>query len=284
MNGTEWVDPANVDQLRAWDTEEGVRWAAQADLFEAALQRYDDWLLRAARINDGDQVLDLGCGSGSTTRAAAWLVGSGSALGMDLSSPLLAVAERKARAAGLTNVRFVQADAQIHPFADDAFDGVISRTGCMFFADPLAAFSNVARAIRPGGRLALLVWQPAARNNWFTSIGTALSAGRELPAPPVGRPGPFSMAEPSGVRRMLVEAGFAEPEFESIEELMYFGPDDETAERFVLGALGWLLDPLDPPAREQALRTLRADLAAHQTPEGVAYPSATWLITSHPAR
>jgi hypothetical protein len=92
------------------------------------------------------------------------------------------------------------------------------------------------------------------------------------------------MAEPSGVRRMLVEAGFAEPEFESIEELMYFGPDAETAERFVLGALGWLLDPLDPPAREQALRTLRADLAAHQTPEGVAYPSATWLITSHPAR
>ncbi len=80
-----WVDPANADQLKAWDTEEGVFWAEHAALFEHSLHRYDDWLLRAAGIRDGDRVLDVGCGTGSTTRAAAWLAGSGTALGVDLS-------------------------------------------------------------------------------------------------------------------------------------------------------------------------------------------------------
>jgi SAM-dependent methyltransferase len=274
------VDPGNAEQLRAWDTAEGVFWAEEAELFEHSLHRYDDALLRAAGIRDGDQVLDIGCGSGSVTRAAAWLAGSGTVLGVDLSSPMLTVADKSAAAVGLTHVSFAQADAQVHAFPDGAFDVVVSRTGTMFFADQLAAFKNIARATKPGGRLALLSWQAAPRNEWFTAFTTALSAGRELPSPPPDAPSPFAQADPDRVSRILVEAGFATPEFQPIEEPMYFGPDVPTAERFVLGVLGWLLTPLDAPTRDTALEALRASLKAHQTPDGIAYGSSAWLISS----
>ncbi|GAA1613673.1 hypothetical protein GCM10009789_79810 [Kribbella sancticallisti] len=198
------VDPGNAEQLRAWDTAEGVFWAEEAELFEHALHRYDDWLLRAAGIQDGDQVLDLGCGS----------------------------------------------------------------------------FQNIGRATKPGGRLALLSWRAPQHNEWFTALTTALAAGRELPTPPPGAPSPFAQADPERVTRVLVEAGFAIPEFEPLTEPMYFGPDVPTAQRFVLGVLGWLLTPLDKATKALALEALRADLQAHLTPDGVAYSSSAWLITS----
>jgi SAM-dependent methyltransferase len=274
------VDPGNTEQLRAWDTAEGVFWAEEAELFEHSLHRYDDALLRAAGIRDGDQVLDIGCGSGSVSRAAAWITGSGTVLGVDLSSPMLTIADKSAAAVGLTNVSFAQADAQVHAFPDGAFDVVVSRTGTMFFADQLAAFKNIARSTKPGGRLALLSWQAPPRNEWFTAFTTALAAGRELPSPPPEVPSPFAQADPDRVSRILVEAGFTTPEFQPIEEAMYFGPDVPTAERFVLGVLGWLLAPLDAPTRETALEALRASLKAHQTSDGIAYGSSAWLIRS----
>lgn len=276
----DWVDPANATQFQAWDTAEGVFWADHAELFERALHRYDEALLRTAGIRDGDRVLDLGCGTGSTTRQAAELAGSGSALGVDLSSPMLAVAGRLAAEAGVANALFQQADVQVHPFPPESFDGAVSRTGCMFFADPVAAFANVARALRPAGRLTLLVWQPPAHNEWFTALTTALAVGRELPSPPPEAPGPFSMSEPDRVSWMLAQAGFAAPEFRKVEEAMFFGPDPETAQRFVLGVLGWLVEPLDEAMRQRALQALRADLEAHLTEEGVAYRSAAWLIST----
>ncbi|MEV8373204.1 class I SAM-dependent methyltransferase [Kribbella sp. NPDC056861] len=274
------IDPGNTDQLRAWDGAEGAFWAAEAELFEHALHRYDHSLLRAAGILPGNKVLDVGCGTGSLTRAVAERNHPGTALGVDLSSPMVAIASRSAEVAGLRNVEFLQADAQVYPFADDEFDVVVSRTGSMFFADQLAAFENLARTTRPGGRLALLSWRSAAENEWFTSLAAALSAGRELPSPPAGAPGPFSHADTARVTEVLVAAGFDKPSFEALDEPMYFGPDVPTAERFVLGVLGWLVDGLDDETRAQALEALRIDLQTHLTAEGVAYASSAWLIGS----
>lgn len=277
----DWVDPANVPQFQAWDAGEGVFWADQADLFEQTLGRYDATLLRTAGIRDGDRVLDVGCGTGATTRRAAELAGRGSALGVDLSSPMLGVADRLATDAGVSNARFEQADVQIHPFPPGSFDVAVSRTGCMFFADPVAAFTNIARALRPAGRLALLVWQPPVHNEWFTALTRALAVGRELPLSPPDAPGPFSMSEPDRVSWTLARAGFATPEFRKVEEPMYFGPDPETAQRFVLGILGWLVELLDAAMRQRALAALRADLDAHHTGDGVTYGSAVWLVSTH---
>jgi ubiquinone/menaquinone biosynthesis C-methylase UbiE len=279
MTATTWIDPANEDQLTAWNSREGVFWAEQAALFEHSLHRYDDWLLRAAAIRDGDRILDIGCGTGSTTRAAAWLAGSGTALGVDLSSPMLSVATRSARDTGARNATFLRADAQVHPFEPETYDVLLSRTGCMFFADQYAAFANLAAALKPGGRVALLVWQHPSQNPWFTELTTAL-AGRELPAPPPEAPSPFALADPSRVADILTSAGFESPECESFKEPMHWGPDVATAEGFVLGMMGWLLNDLDEDGRAQALNRLRSRLAAHLGPEGVTFPSAAWLVTA----
>ena len=121
---------------------------------------------------------------------------------MDLSAHMIDVARRRAASEGLPNARFLHADAQLHPFPPGGFDVVISRTGAMFFGDPPAAFGNLARALRPGGRLALLTWQPAARNEWFGAFWTALTGRDELPSPPPGAPRPVLAERPrAGARR-----------------------------------------------------------------------------------
>lgn len=183
------IDPSNTEQLRAWNGDAGAYWAAHAERFEEALTGYDGPYFDAAAIGGNARVLDIGCGTGKDTREAGRRAGAGSALGVDLSSAMLAVARRSAQRESLDNVRFEQADVQIHRFDGQAFDVAISRTAAMFFGDPLAAFTNIGHALRPGGRLALLVWQPLAGNEWIREISGALAAGRDLPAPPPGAPG-----------------------------------------------------------------------------------------------
>jgi SAM-dependent methyltransferase len=274
------IAPGNAEQLKAWDGGEGDYWARNAGRYDASLARYHGRLLGAATIGAGDRVLDVGCGTGQTTRDAARLATTGSALGVDLSSQMLGVARSLAADEGVTNARFEQVDAQIHVFEDPAYDVAISRTGAMFFSDHAAAFANIGRALRPGGRLALLVWQELARNEWVVEFFTALSAGRDLPAPPPGAPGPFSLGDPDRVHRLLTGAGFSAPHLDSLSEPMYFGADTEDAFRFVLGQLGWMLEGLDHESRARASANLRASIDAHATADGVAYDSATWLVTA----
>ena len=145
------TDPSNADQLHAWDGDEGAFWTANADRFDRAVAAYQGEFLAAADIAETDHVLDIGCGTGQTTRDAARAASSGSALGVDLSSQMIALARRLAAAAGIRNARFEQADAQVHPFEPAAFDVAISRTGAMFFGDAIAAFTNIGRALRPAG-------------------------------------------------------------------------------------------------------------------------------------
>ncbi|MBW5423889.1 methyltransferase domain-containing protein [Streptomyces sp. BG9H] len=114
----------------------------------------NDRLFRAAAIGDGDRVLDIGCGAGDLTRTAARLAGRGHAVGVDISAPLLERARARTSAEGVKNVTYEKADAQTHVFPAGGYDVAISRGGVMFFADHAAAFSNIARALRPGGRLA----------------------------------------------------------------------------------------------------------------------------------
>ena len=279
------VDPTNTAQAEAWDGGEGSYWAANAERYDRAVARYHRRLLDAAAIVPGERVLDVGCGSGQTTRDAARLAGAeagGSALGVDLSAVMLDVARSRAARDGITNVEFLQADAQIHPFERASFDAVISRTGAMFFGDRAAAFTNLAGALKPEGRLALLAWQPFDRNEWVRSFFGALVAGRDMSPPPPDAPGPFALSDPAVVEKLLLTTGFAEPAFEALAEPLWFGHDADDALTFVVGQLGWMLEGLDDEARAGALDALRANLADHESTDGdgVTYASAAWLITA----
>lgn len=268
------MDAPNADQLRAWDGPTGDFWADNADRFDAGVARYQEAFLGAAAITATDTVLDVGCGAGQVTRDAARRATAGSALGVDLSARLLDLARRTAAAQGVTNAAFRQADAQTHPFDPGSFDVAVSRHGSMFFGDPPAAFVNIARALRPGGRLVLLTWQGYERQEWLRTFRGALAAG---PIPTTG-PSPLSMSDPDVVRALLTGAGFVDVTVSGVAEPMWFGADPDDALRFVAGQQSGMLAALDDAARATALDALRAALTEHRTERGVEFDSAAWLV------
>src|SRR5688500_11045593 len=250
------VASSNTAQLTAWDGTEGQYWASHADDYDDAIAGYHQSLLELAAIRRNETVLDIGCGTGQTTRDAARLASAGSAVGVDLSSAMLDVARARAEQAGLANVSFLQADAQVHRFEPATFDVAISRTGTMFFGNPAGAYSNIAGALRPGGRVAFAVWQDSSENEWFTAFTGALSAGRDLPSPPPEGPHPFSMSDPGRVSRLLTDAGFGDIALSHARSPMTFGATARAAHEFVLGQLGWLIADLDETHRRTALLAL----------------------------
>ena len=290
----------NVEQAEAWDGPEGEHWATHYARYDATIAPHHALLLAAAALAPGERVLDIGCGNGITSRDAARAVGpSGEVLGVDLSGPMLARAKQLAEDEGLGNVRFEQGDAQVHPFEAGAFDLAMSRFGVMFFADPVAAFTHIARALRSargtggvppttaagaakGGRLAMLVWQSVAANEWVRAMREALAVGRDLPVPPPGAPSPFALADTDFARLTLTEAGFTDIAFAASEQPFHVGTDADDAYGFVTGlrVIQMLVEDLDDASRAQALGNLRATLAAHHTPDGVIFGSASWIITA----
>jgi SAM-dependent methyltransferase len=253
-----------------------------ADFYDAELRRHNVHFRAAAAVRPCDRVLDVGCGTGQTTREAARAAVDGSAVGVDVSAPMLERARRLSREQGLRNVTYQRGDAETHPFPAEHFDLCISRFGTMFFADPVVAFTNIRRALRPGARLVSMVWRDADRNEWFTATRQAL-AGSSTPTASASDLEPFSLADPAATQRMLAVAGFAEIAFTDIHEPVHYGPDAGAATDAVLGlqhARG-LLASLDPPTAEHALDRLRAMLAAHDTGDGVHLDSRAWIVTAH---
>src|SRR6266511_834515 len=271
------VDPSNLEQARAWDGDEGAYWTDNAERFDRSVAAYHGPFMAAAAIEGSEVVLDIGCGTGQTTRAAARTAARGFALGVDLSARMIDYARQAAAHETIANVAFEQADAQVHPFDSESFDVAISRAGAMFFGNPMAGFINVARALRSGGRLVLLTWQGPGPNEWIRELSGALAAGRDLQLPPPEASGPFALSDSDRVRNILTGAGFADIELEAHSESMWFGDGADDAFGFVLGLMGWKLHGLDDQERTRALDNLRRTLAAHDTGHGVLYDSATWI-------
>jgi ubiquinone/menaquinone biosynthesis C-methylase UbiE len=250
------------------------------DLFDydAELRLHNELFRATARVGSRDRVLDIGCGTGQSTREAARAAVAGSAVGVDLSAPMLERARQLSGEQGLTNITYQRADAQVHRFPPTHFDLCISRFGTMFFADPVAAFTNIGRALRPAGRLVLLVWQERDRNEWATAIRQTLTAASATRR----GPDPFSLADPAVTEAILAAAGFAEVSFTDVHEPVYYGPDSATAFDAVLRLLKFddLLADLDAAAAEQARMRLRTTLDAHNTDGGVYFDSRAWIITA----
>lgn len=273
----------NRDQADAWDGEEGAHWADHADRYEAMSGGFTDQLLASASIRVGDHVLDIGCGNGRTTVEAAGYATAGQVLGVDLSSRMLDHASASAAAEGLTNVRFEQADAQAHSFANGTFDVAISRFGIMFFADPVAAFANIGRSLRSGGRATFLCWQEMSRNDWLlvpASAALQYVAMPDLGDP--GAPGPFSMSDPDRIVDILGRAGFEQVRTDPLQASMRLGDDADDAVAFLRGT-GMARAMLSEASVEDADRALAAvadALRPHEAPAGVHLGGAAWLVTA----
>ena len=247
------------------------------DFYDTELHAHHEHLRAAYGIRSGDSVLDVGCGTGLTTREAARLAAPGRVVGVDVSERML---ERARELTALDNVRYELGDAQVHRFDPGGFDVAISRFGTMFFADPPAAFANLATALRPEGRLVLLVWQPREDNDWLLQFDAALGDARRPPPPGMD---PCSLGDPAATTRLLEGAGFTGIRFEDVREPVFFGHDVDAALAIVRGFQDTTeaLATLSDGEATRTVERLRDVLAAHHTDDrGVALDSRSWLITA----
>jgi SAM-dependent methyltransferase len=275
------MSEANAQQITYWNEVGSVPWVELQDLLDNQVEPMGRAVIEALALDAGERVIDVGCGCGQTVLALADRVGpQGKVAGVDISAPMLDVARR--RAADLPQAELLQADAQTFAFEAAAFDAIHSRFGVMFFDDPTAAFANMRRALRPGGRLAFLCWRAMAENPIMTAPAQAAARHLPPPQPPApGAPGPFAFADPERVRAILDEAGFADVELKPQD--MPAGGNSLEGTLTVsmrLGPLGAVLRE-NPQLRPLVEADIRAALAARQQPDGrVFLDSATWIVTA----
>jgi SAM-dependent methyltransferase len=203
---------ANAAQAEYWGSAAGHQWIAREALLDTMMAGVLDRVLAHAAPQPGMRVLDIGCGTGASTLAAAQRCGpSGHATGVDIAAQLLDRARARAAAAAVSNVSFVLADAQTHDFATGSADMIISRFGVMFFDDPVAAFANMARALKPGGRMVFAAWAPIARVPWFRiPVAAAIARlGKPAPSEPHAA-GPMAFQDPDRVCAILEQAGLTQ--------------------------------------------------------------------------
>ena len=277
MSGT-----ANADQHAAWNGDSGRRWAEDPDRRDHVLASIAAVIFDSAELTRGEAVLDIGCGCGATTLAAADFVGSsGTVLGLDLSEPMLDVASARARKRGVVNVRFDRADVQTCLLPGAAYDVAISRFGTMFFADQVAAFANVASAVRPRGRLCLATWQPLAANEWLTIPGSVLLRYAALPEA-IDGPGMFAQSDPAALADVLASAGFDHIAVRPITVPMHLGDSMAEAADYLAssGPGRALLDAVADDIRPAAIDAVRSVLTDHVGPDGVRLDAAIWLTTA----
>lgn len=274
----------NVEQVEYWDGAGGEHWVADAERYDELNRRFGERIVDTLAPEPGERVLDVGCGNGALALAIAPRVApDGSVLGLDLSGPMLTAARQRAVEAGLANVAFEQDDAQVAAWPEASFDAAVSRFGVMFFEDPVAAFANIRRALRPGGRLVFACWQELLRNEWIVvPSGAALAF---VPMPDLGEPGgpgPFAFADPDRVRSILAGAGFVDSELADVVEPMRLGASVDDALDFMqrTDIAATLFENVEDDVAAQAWDAIRQALAPYDQGDGVYLTGDAWLVTA----
>ena len=276
MNDTAQV---RADQRAMWNGPGADAWIGSRDILDAMFHPFEPILVDAVRDDGARSVLDIGCGTGSTTLSIAEALGSaGSVLGLDISEPMVAVAETRAAEAG-SPARFLAADAAAHGFAPGGFDIIVSRFGVMFFADPVAAFANLRRAARPGSGTFLVTWRSPEDNPFMTTAERAAAPLMpDFPRRRSGGPGQFGLADPDHARGLLAAAGWRDVELAPLDVPCTFPAAD--LDRYVtrLGPLGLALRDADAALRARVTASVMAAFSAYVEGGAVRFTAACWAI------
>ncbi|SEL56780.1 Ubiquinone/menaquinone biosynthesis C-methylase UbiE [Roseivivax marinus] len=275
----------NAAMAEAWGGDMGRRWARlDADL-ELQHRAILAALLDRAAVRPGARVLDVGCGSGALSRAAAEAAGpNGAVLGLDLSEPLLELA----RAQGGEGIEYLRADAQVADLGEGRFDTVLSRFGVMFFDDPVAAFSNLARSLVPGGRMIFATWAEADANPWFGAPRRAAVArlGAVAPSDP-DAPGPMAFRNPDRVLGILNRSGLSGARVETLETELHHPDGWDAMERMLpdLGPIPSVMREYGGTAEDLAaiMAALRGEWDRYIGPDGIRLPARVHLYSAEAA-
>lgn len=262
-----------------WNEDGGKRWVKYIDRLEAMLSDLSTHLVNRVAPRAGEHILDIGCGGGPTSATYAAAVGdSGRVLGVDISAPILKLGTQ--RFGDVSQLQFELADAMTHTFSEATFDTMTSRFGVMFFPDPAAAFSNIRKAIKPGGRLCFMCWQPMTENDWMAIPAAAAFSvlpAPERPAP--GTPGPFAFGDPDYVRGIVEPAGFGELSFSAVTETLTLGSLDETMELMTqMGPAAQSLREVEEHERLEATAKIRDALNEHQRDGAIRMRGSVWIV------
>ena len=270
---------ANKEQSALWNGPSGAAWVNQQALLDASFVNFETLLVEQVARTRARRVLDVGCGSGATTLAIARHLGaSGTALGIDISAPLVELARQRA-AHESVNAQFLLADAQTHAFADAEFDLAVSRFGVMFFEDPVAAFANLRGALRPGGGLRAIAFRAASENPFMTTAERAAAPLLpNLPARQPDAPGQFAFANRARVESILAAAGWSEIGLAPIDVPCAF-PARELTNYFTrLGPVAFVLRDADDATRARVIESVRNAFAPFVQGDEVRFIAACWMI------
>ena len=274
----------NATQAKNWHGRDGARWARHKAPHDAMLAPLTEKVFDAVKFAPGHYVLDLGCGSGTTTfEIARRIAPSGSVIGIDFSETLLALGRDQAAVEPGLPIKFEFADVETHNFAVASFDVAFSRIGVMFFSNPATAFANVRRALIPGGRLAFVCWRKVRANTWASvTLDIARRHVEMPPRPGPENPGPYSFRDPERVHRILTEAGWSDIEVAELDADAYMGADlDEAlANCLIMGPIANQILAASENKRAAISAELRSVLPEYATERGVIMHAATWFVTA----
>jgi SAM-dependent methyltransferase len=270
---------SNDEQAMLWNGSGGRAWVDAQNVLDQMFAPLEDLLVEAVITAPVRRVLDVGCGTGSTSLAIARLFGPrGRCVGIDISSPMIASAQARAEKEG-RSASFIQADAQIYPFEPASFDAIISRFGVMFFDDPVSAFANLRRAAAHDALLQFVAWRGAAENPFMTTAERA--AAPLLPNMPVRQPdapGQFAFADPRRVRHILQESGWVEIDIRAINVSCALPESALMGYLARLGPVGRLLHEADEQTRAEVIDTVRAAFDSYVCGCEVRYNAACWMV------
>jgi ubiquinone/menaquinone biosynthesis C-methylase UbiE len=275
----------NAQQIEYWNGSAGDRWARLQEKIDLHLGEITEAALEFAAPQEGESVLDIGCGCGTSTFLLAFKAGrDGTAAGIDISVPMLNVARARAMAQN-AGIEFVEADASSHDF-QPVFDLVFSRFGVMFFADPVSALANIRKAITPGGRLVFVCWRSMAKNIWASA---PMEAARHFlppqePADPLA-PGPFAFADGERLRALLASAKYSQIEIEPFSGTMNMGAtlEEAAAEVLNIGPLARAAAEVSEETRARIRDAVAVAYAPYACMAGVMPPAACWLVRAKPS-
>ena len=270
-----------------WAGDMGLKWLASISKFEEMIAPIGEASLARANYQDGETVIDLGCGGGATTLVIASAVApSGKVMGLDISPDLVAAAQERAAKNGAANIQFTNADAATARLPDAPYDRLFSRFGSMFFEDPTSAFTNLHGLVRKGGRVDLAVWGPPRDNLWMMEMMGVVRNHIEIPPAVPRAPGPFAFEDLEYLGEILDGSGFSDVDVVAYEALQPVGgvgatPEQAVAFAFASLAVGRLLNEKGEAVIAAASQEL-ADLFAryHVPGKGVMMQGKVWLVSA----
>ena len=274
----------NQEQKEFWNEKKGEIWVSLESKIDKMLGPLGDQAIKILKPKVGEKILDIGCGTGSTSQTLSKLVGeSGIITGIDISKPILNFAQKQKENKKIKNINFIQADAQNHQFSDLNFDAVFSRFGIMFFEDPISAFKNIKKSLSCNGRLTFVCWSKSEDNDWMNLSSNVASQFLELPPKANPKePGPFALEDYFYIEEILIKSGWKNIKIKAYKENIVIGETLDHAADFLsrMGPMSVPFENANEQTKEKVISALKECYSKYFTPKGVEFHFSSWIVSA----